>query len=93
MSSVFANVTYPRRAVKRQREGKVELLATLTAEGELAGLELENTSGYDILDTAAAKAIESAAPFPELTDVAREEFLTEDGSNYVVMIPVTFRLQ
>lgn len=93
MTSVFAKVKYPRRAVKQQREGKVELLATLSAEGELTDLALENTSGYDILDDAAAKAVEKAAPFPELTDVAREEFLSKDGNHYVVMIPVTFRLQ
>jgi protein TonB len=93
MKSVFSNVKYPRRAIKRQREGKVEMLATLTAEGELAGLTLERTSGHDILDKAAVKAILNAAPFPPLSDVAQEEFLSENGSTYMVMIPVTFRLQ
>ena len=33
------------------------------------------------------------APFPELTPVAQEEFLADDGESYVVAIPVTFRLQ
>jgi protein TonB len=93
MRKVFGKVKYPKRAIKRDREGKVELLVYVDAEGTLLDLALDNSSGYDSLDQAATKAIRSAAPFPELTQAAREEFISEDGSNYVMPIPITFRLQ
>ena len=92
MTPVFGEVQYPRRAISRGRQGKVELLAKLDSAGKLIDLTLDNSSGSRILDRAAVAAVQSAAPFPELTPVAQEEFLAEDGESYVVMIPVTFRL-
>ncbi len=93
MVKVFRKVKYPRRAVKKQREGKVELLVYLDANGELLDLALDNSSGYRPLDEAAQNAVRKAAPFPELTQAAREEFLSENGDNYVMPIPITFRLK
>jgi len=92
MKKVFSEVKYPERAIKRQREGKVELLARLDADGSLIDVTLDSSSGHGMLDEAAAKAVRKAAPFPELTAAAREEFLADDGSGYVMPIPVTFKL-
>ena len=44
-------------------------------------------------DDSKRKAVYSAATFPELTQAAKDAFLSGDGSSYVVMIPVTFQLQ
>ena len=93
MKKVFGKVDYPRRAVKKQRQGKVELLAHLDKSGELLDVTLDSSSGYSILDDAAQKAVRRAAPFPELPPEAKNEFLADDGESYVVMIPVTFKLQ
>ncbi len=93
MKKVYGNVNYPRRAVKKSRQGKVELLAHLDKGGELLDITLDNSSGYTILDDAARKAVHLAAPFPELPPEVKQEFVAEDGESYVVMIPVTFRLQ
>jgi TonB family protein len=90
---VFSKVKYPRRAVKKRREGKVELLLYMDADGELLDLALDNSSGYRPLDEAAQTAVRKAAPFPELTEAAREEFLSENGDSYIMSIPITFRLQ
>ena len=92
MTKVFGEVVYPRRAINRTIEGKVEMLAHLDSEGDLIDLSLDSSSGSTILDDAAQRAVRKAAPFEQLSEVAREEFLAEDGS-YVVSIPVTFRLQ
>jgi protein TonB len=93
MTKVFGQVKYPRRAVKKRREGKVELLLSLDADGQLLEITLEHSSGRDSLDGAAEKAIRKAAPFPKLTQAVREEFVSEDGNSYVMPIPITFRLQ
>ena len=92
MKKVFGKVVYPRRAIQREREGKVELLVYMDENGELLEVSLDSSSGHDILDTAASKAVRKAAPFPELTLVAREEFMSEDGSSYIMPIPITFKL-
>jgi protein TonB len=93
MVKIFGQVKYPRRAVKKRREGKVELLLYVDADGELLELSMDHSSGHDSLDGAAEKAIHKAAPFPELTQAVREEFVSEDGNSYVIPIPITFRLQ
>jgi protein TonB len=93
MTSVFQKVQYPRRAVKLNKEGRVDLLVYLNADGSLIELALANSSGYSPLDTAALKAVRRAAPFPELTRAVREEFVSPDGNGYVMSIPVTFRLE
>jgi TonB family protein len=92
MKKVFGKVVYPRRAIQREREGKVELLVSVDESGKLLEVSLDNSSGYDILDTAASKAVRKAAPFPELTLAAREEFLADDGTSYIMPIPITFKL-
>jgi periplasmic protein TonB len=92
MTQVFKNVRYPRRAVKRELQGQVELLAELDQSGELLGIVLEASSGYDILDDAAIRAVEKATPFPELSFVAKEEFADDSGDSYVMLIPVKFMI-
>ena len=92
MKKIFGKVVYPKRAIKRDRQGKVELLVYLDENGELLEVSLDSSSGYGILDSAASKAVHKAAPFPELTAVAREEFLADNGTSYVMPIPITFKL-
>lgn len=92
MKKIFSKVVYPRRAIQRERQGRVELLVYLDENGELLEVSLDNSSGHNILDAAARKAVRKAAPFPELTLVAREEFLSEDGTGYIMPIPITFKL-
>ena len=91
MTKVFSSVVYPRRAVSRSLQGKVALLVELDQTGELLEVSTDASSGHAILDRAAVKAVKDAAPFPELSLVAREEFASQDGI-YQVAVPVTFRL-
>lgn len=93
LAQVFRHVEYPRRALKRQREGKVELIADVNARGELLGIALGTSSGYDVLDDAAMRAIEDAAPFPALVVAAQEEFRSNDGNRFELPIPVNFHMR
>lgn len=91
MTKVFSSVVYPRRAVSRSLQGKVALVVELDETGKLIDVSTDSSSGHGILDRAAVKAVKAAAPFPELSLAAREEFASEYG-NYQVAVPVTFRL-
>lgn len=92
MRQVFSNVRYPRRAVKYQREGNVDVLAYVSSDGELLDVMLDQSSGYGPLDNAALTAVKKAAPFPQLNNAAQEEYMTEEGDRFVMAIPVKFIL-
>ena len=55
---------YPQEARKKKLEGRLVALFSLNREGALARLDITKTSGHDILDREAERAIQSAAPFP-----------------------------
>ena len=93
MRQVYGEVKYPRRAIKYNWEGKVELIARLDENGDLLEVVVDSSSGHKGLDKAAEAAIMRAAPFPELTPVAREELESEEGDGYIMSIPVTFALR
>ncbi len=93
MRQVFGEVKYPRRAIKYQWEGRVELLARMDESGDLLEVIVDSTSGHTGLDKAAETAVKRAAPFPELSAVAREELVSDEGDSYVMAIPITFTLQ
>ena len=93
MHLVYGEVKYPRRAIKYEWEGRVELSARLDDTGGLLDVVVDSSSGHSGLDKAAEAAIKRAAPFPELTPVAREELSADEGDGYVMSIPITFALR
>ncbi|HSW13441.1 MAG TPA: energy transducer TonB [Solimonas sp.] len=48
---------YPAESRRKQEEGTVMLRVRVDAEGRVAGLEVENSSGYERLDQAAVGAV------------------------------------
>lgn len=54
---------YPRRAAQEEIEGTVGVRCTVTAEGRATGCSVSSSSGSDILDGAATKAVERYARF------------------------------
>lgn len=50
---------YPRMARKRKYEGTVVLSVKVTREGRAAEITIDESSGYSVLDRAAAAAVES----------------------------------
>lgn len=60
---------YPRRAAQEEIEGTVGVRCTVTPEGRATGCSVTASSGSDILDGAATKAVERYARFdPALND-------------------------
>ena len=55
---------YPPLARKRELEGRVGIRFLLTAGGEVERIAISRSSGQEVLDQAALKAVRDGAPFP-----------------------------
>jgi len=55
---------YPAAARRSQIEGVVTLRFVITLEGAVTGAVVAKTSGREVLDKAALRAVQAAAPFP-----------------------------
>lgn len=78
-------IVYPRRAVRQGWEGQTVVAAEVLPDGSVGRTALAKTSGHEVLDQAAEKAIKDW------------KFSTESEKDMVVPqyvdIPVTFKLQ
>jgi len=54
---------YPAQGAKKKLSGEVTLKFEISKDGNLLNLRLINTSGFDILDINATKAVKEAAPY------------------------------
>jgi TonB family protein len=55
---------YPQEARKKKLEGRLVALFSLNKEGDLTRMEITRSSGHEVLDREAERAVRSAAPFP-----------------------------
>jgi TonB family protein len=55
---------YPQEARKKRLEGNLVALFSLNREGALTRMEITRSSGHEVLDREAERAVQSAAPFP-----------------------------
>jgi TonB family protein len=55
---------YPQEARKTKLEGRLVALFSLNREGALTRMEITKSSGHEVLDREAERAVRSAAPFP-----------------------------
>jgi TonB family protein len=94
IAKVHGEIRYPKRAVRRNLQGRLELDVSFSHDGELLEVEVALSSGHKILDAAATAAATDAFKneMEEIDDVAVEEFGTP-GKRLIVPIPVQFRLQ
>jgi TonB family protein len=90
---VYTKIQYPRRAVRRDIQGALELDVTILEDGTLIEVAVAESSGYTILDNAAVEAAEAALAksMGDIDPVAVAEY----GSNgsLVIPVPVNFILQ
>lgn len=56
---------YPPSARSGHIEGRVKVRFKITSEGHAAAVEVAESSGHQVLDQAALKAVSDAAPFPK----------------------------
>ncbi len=79
---IRAHLRYPPIARKMGWEGTVVVKFLLNQRGEISGLEIQKSSGYDILDRSALKVIEEVSekfPRPE--------------AEVVVVVPIKYHLE
>ena len=56
--------TYPESARKEQKQGGVSVRFTITRDGNVKSVAIAESSGHDLLDSAALSAVKNAAPLP-----------------------------
>ena len=65
---------YPAQGTKRKLSGEVTLKFEISRDGNLLSLRLINTSGFDVLDINAIKAVKEAAPYyPFPTTISKKK--------------------
>jgi len=60
--------SYPQEARNNLLEGRLLVVFSLNREGSLANLHVRDSSGHEILDREAARAVRNASPFPPFPD-------------------------
>jgi protein TonB len=66
------NLNYP-EAARGRLYGSLRLSVSINADGSLAGLELERSSGIPVLDQAAQRIVQMSAPFARFPgDIRRD---------------------
>jgi TonB family protein len=61
---IFSRWKYPEEAKENLIEGKLLVVFSLGRQGEMKAIRIAESSGHEILDAEAARAIRSGAPFP-----------------------------
>ncbi|MGM0553256.1 MAG: energy transducer TonB [Pseudomonadota bacterium] len=70
----LGNLNYPDEARRRGLSGTLVLSVRLNPEGELLNIEVARSSGEPVLDQAAIRIVELAAPYAPFTGAMREEY-------------------
>ncbi|WP_018871777.1 energy transducer TonB [Thioalkalivibrio sp. ALJ16] len=70
----LGNLNYPDEARRRGLSGTLVLSVRLNPEGELIDIQVARSSGEPVLDQAAIRIVELAAPYAPFTDAMREQY-------------------
>ncbi len=76
---------YPKRAIKRNRQGEVLVKIQLNSKGEVVDSFLIEEARYSELNKAALKAVKKAQPFPQMPEAM-------DSETFEISIPFRFAL-
>lgn len=66
MKLVDLNKVYPQEAIDREEEGKVLVAVTISREGQLVELKVEDPSPFELLNEAALTSVQKIKKFPEV---------------------------
>jgi protein TonB len=69
----IGNLNYPDQARRKQLSGTLILDVVINADGELVKTDLRQSSGHQLLDDAAKRIVELAAPYAPFPPKLREE--------------------
>ncbi|MBK8452777.1 MAG: TonB family protein [Thiofilum sp.] len=70
----IGNINFPEEAIRRNLSGKLILNTTLDHSGHVVSVHVDVSSGFDVLDKAAMRIVELAAPYPPLPQPIREKW-------------------
>lgn len=69
----IGNLNYPEEAKRRGLRGSVLLDVAINQDGTLSGVNVTRSSGYSLIDDAAVRIVQLAAPFSPFTPEMRAE--------------------
>jgi protein TonB len=78
--------SYPSVAAMRGWEGEVRLVLRIARRGGLIEVQVQHSSGYDVLDRNAVQLVQQAAPLPQPPEGLA-------GSEFQVSVPIQYRLR
>ncbi|AHF05157.1 biopolymer transporter TonB [Marichromatium purpuratum 984] len=82
----IGNINYPQAAKEQRIYGSLLLHVSIRADGSLVQVRVVRSSGYDLLDQAAVRIVELAAPFsPFPPDIAAETDVLDIVRNWQFM--------
>jgi protein TonB len=84
MKLITQELTYPAIARRKGWQGVVKVELHIEADGSITGLQLDETSGYAVLDRAALQCLQTAN-IPDATQWLR-------GRSADIIVPVEYRL-
>jgi len=68
------NINFPNEALQRNLSGKLILNVTLDHKGRVVDVQIDVSSGYNVLDKAAMRIVQLASPYPTLPPEIREKW-------------------
>ena len=87
LTELFARgYEYPRVAAMRGWEGEVRLRLKVARKGNLLGIHLDRSSGFDVLDQHALALLEGHGALPPFPDAL-------EGSEIQVIVPINYKLK
>lgn len=69
----IGNLNYPDQARRNRLSGTLILDVTISQQGELLNIDLRKSSGHKILDDAAKRIVQLAAPYPPFSDKLKQQ--------------------
>lgn len=86
VQKIYKKISYPSRAINRGFEGTVRMAIVVSKTGALESATIAQASNHSILNKAAIKATQRAAPFPELPAALNTD-------QFEITVPITFKLK
>lgn len=68
------NINFPKEAIQRNVSGKLILNATLDHSGNVVDIQIDVSSGFNVLDQSALRIVRLASPYPPLPKPIREKW-------------------
>lgn len=68
------NINFPSEAINHNLSGKLILNATLDHGGNVVDIQIDVSSGFNILDRSALRIVKLASPYPPLPKAIREQW-------------------